>query len=342
MIVVTGANGFVGQVLSARLAHDNLPARLIVRHSPLNLNHNLIVNEHTYPNPNSNSNPNPNPNPNSNSTHQFAVGHISADTDWSKALKDAQSVVHLASRAHVLNEQSANPAALYQQINVDSTVNLAKQAAASGVKRFIFVSTIKVNGESTQLGNPFSINDMPDPQDAYSLSKYQAECELKLIGQQTGMEIVIIWPPIVYGLGVKANFLNMMKWLSKGIPLPLGGLTHNRRSLVAVDNLVDLIITCLSHPAAANQTFLVSDGEDLSTSVLLTRMGEALNKPARLYKVPQGLLKVGAGLANRQAIYERLCHSLQIDMGHTQATLNWKPPVSVEHGMRLAARQFQT
>jgi nucleoside-diphosphate-sugar epimerase len=285
MIVVTGANGFVGQALIGKLAHDNLPARLIARHSRLDLNPNPIVIEHT----------NPNPNPNSQSTHQLDLGHISANTDWSQALKDAQSVVQLASRSHVLNEQSADPATLYQQINVDSTLNLAQQAATLGVKRVVFVSTIKANGESTQLGAPFSVNDLPNPQDVYSLSKYQAECELKLIGQQTGMEIVIIQPPIVYGLGVKANFLNMMKRLSKGIPLPLGGVTHNRRSLVAVDNWVDLIITCLSHPAAAN----------------------------------------------KQAIYERLCHSLKIDIGHTQATLNWKAPVSVEQCMRSAARQFQ-
>ena len=247
-------------------------------------------------------------------------------------------MIHTAARVHVMHDAATDPLSEYRRVNVQGTLHFARQAAAAGVKRFVFLSSIKVNGEATQVGQTFMADDAPAPQDPYGISKMEAEAGLREISAQTGMDVVIIRPPLVYGSGVKANFAAMMRWLSCGVPLPLGAITHNRRSLVALDNLVDLIVTCITHPAAANQTFLVSDGEDLSTTDLLRRMGQALGKPARLLPVPPALLKLGAALLGKPELAQRLCGSLQVDISKTRQLLGWCPPLSVDEGLRRAAK----
>lgn len=236
-----------------------------------------------------------------------------------------------------MNDTSSDPLAEFRRVNVEGTANLARQAAAAGVRRFVFLSSIKVNGEFTVAGQSFTAADVPAPQDAYGISKHEAEQSLRQIAEETGMEVVIIRSPLVYGPGVKANFAAMMRWLARGLPLPLSAVTQNRRSLVALDNLVDLIVTCLDHPAAANQTFLASDGEDLSTADLLRRMGGAMGRAARLFYVPTVCLKLAAYLVNKPGIYQRLCGSLQLDITKTRQVLGWVPPVSVNEGLRRAA-----
>ena len=264
------------------------------------------------------------------------VGELSAHTDWSGALAGVQAVVHTAARVHVMLEAAANPLAEFRRVNVQGTLNLARQAVAAGVLRFVFVSSIKVNGEATQLWRPFTADDAPAPPDAYGVSKMEAEQGLRGLAAQTGMEVVIIRPPLVYGPGVKANFAAMMRWLRRGVPLPLGAI-HNQRSLVALDNLVDLIVTCLMHPAAANQTFLVSDGEDVSTTGLLRRMGQAMGRPARLIPVPASWLKLAATLVGKPDVAQRLCGSLQVDISKTRQLLGWSPPLTLQQGLGKAA-----
>ena len=248
-------------------------------------------------------------------------------------------VIHSAARVHVMHDQAAEPLAAFRKVNVGGTLNLARQAAAAGVRRFVFISSIKVNGEGTSGGVPYLADDQPAPSDPYGISKMEAEQGLRALAAESGMEVVVIRPTLIYGPGVKANFLNMMRWLDKGMPLPFGAI-HNRRSLVALDNLVDLIVTCIDHPGAANRTFLVSDGEDLSTTELLRRMGEALGKPARLLPVPSRLLEAGAAMLGRQALSQRLCGSLQVDISKTRELLSWYPPVSVDEALRKTAKHF--
>ncbi|MDD1608788.1 MAG: SDR family oxidoreductase [Methylococcaceae bacterium] len=303
-VLVTGANGFVGSALCAKACTTPLLIKGAVR-SAQTLTADV---------------------------ESVVIGAIEGNTDWRNALQGINVVVHLAARVHVMHDHTANPLAEFRKVNVDGTLNLAKQAALAGVQRFIFISSIKVNGESTPLGQPFHADDAPMPVDAYGLSKREAEDALRQLASETGMEVVIIRPPLVYGAGVKANFYSMMRWLDKGFPLPLGAI-HNQRSLVALDNLVDLILTCIDHPAAANQTFLVSDGEDLSTSDLLRRMASALGKSARLLPVPAWLLEIGASL--------RLCGSLQLDISKTRELLNWTPPVSVTEALRKTAHSYR-
>ena len=312
-MLVTGANGFVGSALCARLRKDGAPVRGAVRSS--------------------NARP--------GGTEGVTIDGLASDTDWSEALKNVEQVVHLAARVHVMSDKSSDPLAEFRRVNVEGTAALARQAAVAGVRRFVFLSSVKVNGEFTEAGQPFTADDVPAPEDPYGVSKHEAEQLLRQIAAETGMEVVIIRPPLVYGPGVKANFESMMRWLARGVPLPLAAVTENRRSLVALDNLVDLIVTCLNHPAAANQTFLVRDGEDLSTAQLLKRMGAAMGKPACLFYVPPGLLKLGATLLNKPGIYQRLCGSLQLDIAKTRQLLDWTPPVSVDEGVRRAAEGFR-
>jgi nucleoside-diphosphate-sugar epimerase len=243
-------------------------------------------------------------------------------------------IVHLAARVHVMDDKSSDPLVEFRRVNVEGTAALARQAAAVGVRRFVFLSSIKVNGESTEVGRPFTADDVPAPEDPYGVSKYEAEKLLQQIAAETGLEVVIIRPPLVYGPGVKANFESMMRWLARGLPLPLAAVTENRRSLVALDNLVDLIVTCLKHPAAANQTFLVSDGEDLSTAELLKRMGNAMGQPTRLFYMPPALLQLVATVVSKSGIYQRLYGSLQLDITKTGQFLGWTPLVSVDEGLR--------
>ena len=311
--LVTGANGFVGSALCARLLRDGAAPRGAVRSLS------------SLP----------------DGVEAIAIRSISPETDWTAALKKVEQVVHLAARVHVMNDKSAAPLHEFRRVNVNGTANLARKAAAAGVRRFVFLSSIKVNGEFTEVGRPFTADDASAPEDPYGISKHEAEQLLRQIATETGMEVVIIRPPLVYGPGVKANFQSMMCWLARGVPMPLAAVTQNRRSLVALDNLVDLIMTCLSHPAAANQTFLVSDGEDLSTADLLRRIGAALGHSARLFYVPPSLLKLGAQVVKMPGIYQRLCGSLQLDITKTRRLLDWRPPLSVDEGLRRAAEGFR-
>ena len=270
---------------------------------------------------------------------KVVVGSLDADTEWQIALDGVDVVVHAAARVHFMSDPAAEPLEEFRRVNVAGTLNLARQAAAAGAKRFVFLSSIKVNGEQTAPGQKFREEDQPMPQDPYAVSKHEAELGLQQLAQKTDMEIVIIRPPLVYGPGVKANFLNMMRWLHKGAPLPLGAI-YNRRSLVALDNLVDFIITCLDHPAAANHTFLVSDGENISTTELLRRMGLALGRSVRLIPGPVFLLAAGAALMGRRDMAQRLCGSLQVDISKARTLLGWKPPISVDEGLRRTANAF--
>jgi len=311
-VMLTGASGFVGRSLLERLHQEGyelvVPSRTPLAGAPVGVCNPL-------------------------------VGELAADVDWGGSLENVSVVIHSAARVHVMNDTADDPLVEFRKANFDGTVSLARQAAAVGVRRFVFISSIKVNGEGTEPGQPYRADDTPAPQDPYGVSKMEAEQALRAVASETGMEVVIIRPVLVYGPGVKANFRSMMSWLSKGVPLPLGA-TGNKRSLVAVDNLVDLIATCIEHPAAANQTFLVSDGEDLSTTQLLQRMGSALGRPARLLPVPASLLQASAAMLGRRAIAQRLCGSLQVDITKTRELLGWTPPVSVDDALRRTAHAF--
>jgi len=267
----------------------------------------------------------------------YVVDDLTARTDWAFAVAGQQVVIHAAARVHVINELASDPLAAFQVVNVDGTLNLARQAVIAGVKRFVFISSIKVNGESTEPGHAFSEADAPNPQDAYGQSKHEAEQGLRQIAYDTGIEVVIIRPPLAYGPRVKANFAALMRAVQRGWPLPLGAV-YNQRSFVALDNLVDLIVTCITHPQAANQTFLVSDGEDLSTPDLIRRMARAVNRPARLLPVPVWALKAGALLLGKGDAVQRLCGNLQVDISKSRTLLGWNPPISVDEGLRLAVK----
>jgi nucleoside-diphosphate-sugar epimerase len=233
-----------------------------------------------------------------------------------------------------MHDDAVGPLTEFRRVNTDGTIRLAEQAQASGVKRFIFLSSVKVNGEESDFA--YRQADLPAPRDPYGQSKFEAEQSLRRMSVDTAMDVVVVRPPLVYGPGVKANFASLMRAVQRGIPLPLASVTDNRRSFVALDNLGDLLITCVDHPAAANQTFLVSDGEDLSTADLLHRLGEAMGKPARLFPVPPSLLQFGANLLGKGDMAQRLLGNLQVDISHTRNTLNWSPPISVDEGLRRA------
>ena len=311
-VLVTGAKGFVGAALLPRLSRDSVACVAAVRREGVVSPGGIA---------------------------ESVVGNIGPQTQWALALEGVNSVVHLAARVHVMQDTAAEPLAEFRRTNVQASLNLARQAAGAGVRRFIFVSSVKVNGEYTQAGQSFDADGEPHPVGAYGISKMEAESGLRALAGESGMEVVIIRPPLVYGPGVKANFAAMMRWLHRGLPLPLGSV-HNQRSLVALDNLVDLIAVCLRHPGAANQTFMTSDGEDLSTTRLLRCLGEALGKPARLLAVPPIVLTAGAALVGRRDIARRLCDSLQVDIGKTRRLLGWRPPVTVADALAETARAF--
>ncbi|WP_338525655.1 SDR family oxidoreductase [Pseudomonas batumici] len=265
---------------------------------------------------------------------------LSPSMDWAPHLSGVDVIVHAAARVHVMNDEAPDPLAAFRAVNVQGTMKLAEQAASAGVRRFVFLSSIKVNGEGTTKGSAYSADSLPAPSDPYGISKMEAEQALRALAERTGMEVVIIRPVLVYGPGVKANFLKMMQWLDKGVPLPFGAI-RNSRSLVALDNLVDLVVTCMEHPAAANQTFMVSDGDDLSTSELLRRLAHALGKPARLLPVPGWILKAAASLIGKNDLSRRLCGSLQVDISKTRDVLGWTPPISVDTALKDTALHFQ-
>jgi len=312
--LLTGGSGYVGRALAARLSADGVPVRLALRPSAsaAGLGERF---------------------------ERAAILGLTPDQDWSAALAGVQVVVHAAARVHVMAETSADPIAEFRAVNVAGTLNLARQAAAAGVQRFVFVSSVKVNGEGTLPGRPYRASDTPAPQDPYGISKHEAEVGLRAIAAETGMELVIVRPPLVYGPGVKANFASMMRWVARGVPLPLGAI-DNRRSLVGLGNLVDLLVTCMHHPAAPGQTFLASDNDDVSTTELLRRVGIALGRPARLVPVPPAVIKAGAALVGKPAVAQRLCDSLQLDISPTLQTLGWQPPVSMQAGLDETARHF--
>lgn len=304
-IVLTGANGFVGsRLFSALKGCARVQVAGLCRLLPLG-EEGLAL---------------------------HAVGDLQ-QADLSTLLTGVDVLIHAAARAHIMKDEVADPLAEYRRVNVEGTLNLARQAVAAGVKRFVFISSIKVNGEATVNGRAFDADDEPAPEDAYGLSKLEAEQALLDIAAETGVEVVIIRPPLVYGPGVKGNFASMIKLVEKGLPLPLGAV-HNKRSLVGIDNLVDLIIRCIDHPAAANQVFLAGDGEDISTTELLRGVGKAMGKPARLIPVPAGMLQFGATLLGRKAMAQRLLGSLQVDISKTCELLDWKPPYTVEEGLK--------
>ena len=302
-LLITGANGFVGRALSDTLLKNNVPLTLISRARV--------------------------------ATQTVAVGNIDGNTSWAVELQQCRVVIHLAARVHVMHDTEADPLSAFRAVNVQGTLNLARQAAAAGVKRFVFVSSIKVNGEATSPGRPFTAEDIAAPQDAYSVSKMEAEQGLRQIAVETGLEVVIIRPPLVYGPGVKANFAALMRAVQRGWPLPLGAV-HNQRSLVGLDNLVNFIVTCTTHPLAANQTFLVSDGQDVSTTHLIRGMARAAGVPARLLPVPVPVLRAAAAALGKQGAIDRLCGNLQLDITKARALLGWVPPMSLESGLRYA------
>lgn len=309
MLAITGYSGFVGDVLFHKLANFNPTCIGRVRPKFIDCNHFI-------------------------SYDLFSRKNITTQ------LNDIEVVIHCAGLAHIMSATSSNPLDEFREINTFGTLDLAQQAADAGVKRFIFISSIKVNGESTELGLPFKPDDIFIPTDPYGLSKYEAEIGLYKIAAQTGMEVVIIRPPLVYGPGVKANFASMMKWVYKGMPLPLGGITENKRSLVSVNNLVDLIITCIDHPNAINQTFLVSDDDDVSTTQLLANMAIALPVTIRLIPIPSKWFTVVSRLIGKPAVSQRLCGSLQVDISKTKEVLNWQPPYSSTESMINTANAF--
>ena len=311
-VLVTGASGFLGHALVERLTLAHLPVRIATRRPPLPIFHDV---------------------------EQVLVPDLALPVDWDPLLADIDAVVHCAARVHVMHDAAANPLDAFRRINVEATMNLARQASLRGVRRFVFVSSIKVNGESTGLHQPFTAEDPADPVDPYGISKHEAELGLRRLAAQTGMEVVIVRPVLVYGPGVKGNFLSMMRWVQRGIPLPLGAV-HNQRSLVALDNLVDLISLCLHHPAAANQTFLVSDDDDLSTTVLLRRTASALALPSRLVPVPVPAMRAALTVVGKGDAANRLFGSLQVDIAKTRAVLGWAPVVTLDEGLRRAAEHF--
>lgn len=270
------------------------------------------------------------------------VGDLAPHTDWQAALEQVDAVIHCAARVHVMNETAVDPLAEFRRVNVDGTMNLARQAQRAGVRRFVFISSIKVNGEQTAPGEPFTADDTPSPADPYGISKLEAERALLALESQGGMEVVIVRPVLVYGPGVKANFLNMIRWMDKGVPLPLGGILDNRRSIVALDNLVDLIGTCLTHPGAAGQIFLASDGEDLSTTALLRRVAQALDKRPMLLPVPAALLTLAARMLGKPGIAQRLCGSLQVDIEKNRRRLGWTPPVETDEALRRTVAAYRS
>ncbi|MCS6124074.1 UDP-glucose 4-epimerase family protein [Shewanella baltica] len=317
MIMLTGATGFVGgAVLTQLMQQPDLAIRTLGRRITVKLSVNTSANV----------------------TH--FIGEIDSATDYSAALCDIDVIIHCAARAHIMYDEVADPLAEYRRVNVEGTLNLARQGVAAGIKRFVYLSSIKVNGESTSVGSPFYESDSLPAKDFYGQSKAEAERQLIELSKATGLEVVIIRPTLVYGPGVKANFASLMNLVSKGIPLPFHCITQNKRSLVSIANLVDLIITCIDHPKAANQVFLVSDDHDVSTSEMVREMAKALDKSTWQLPIPIWCYKLVGKLFNKSDVVDRLTGSLQVDISHTKETLNWTPPQTLQEGFKQAAQAF--
>jgi len=312
-ILLTGATGFLGSAIMNRIcAERHYTLRVACRHQQKNWPEYV---ERVY------------------------IDTLGQDTDWNTATQKVNVIIHSAARVHILKDNVRDSLQEYRRVNVAGTLKLAQEASENGVKRFIFISSIKVNGESTQKNRPFTVYSKPEPEDLYGISKLEAEEGLLRLSKSTGMEIAIIRPPLVYGPGVKANFLKLLHTIASGIPLPLSCI-NNKRSIVALENVVDLILTCVDHPAAANQIFLVSDGEDLSTPELVRRIGLAMGRRVWLYPVPPSILIYGAYILGKQDAAQRLCSSLQVDISRTCELLGWHPAVSINHGIASVSRWY--
>jgi len=258
---------------------------------------------------------------------------LDGDVDYSHSLENTTVIIHAAARVHVMDDQVKDSLAEFRKVNVEGTLNLAKQAAQAGVKRFVYISSVKVNGESTSAEQPFTPDDRVATDDPYGLSKWEAEQGLFKLAKETNMEVVVVRPPLIYGEGVKANFAKMMQVVAKGILLPLGEI-HNQRSFMALDNLVDFIITCITHPKAANEVFLISDGEDVSTTELLQKVAKAMGKKARLIPVPVGLMSFVAKLLGKEDVANRLFDSLQVDSSKARELLGWQPVITMDEQLK--------
>jgi UDP-glucose 4-epimerase len=270
---------------------------------------------------------------------EFTVlGDFGSNPIFGDAFDGVTSVIHLAGMVHVMRSDTANLKGEFHRINVDGTVNVATAAAKQGVRRFVFVSSIKVNGEST-MGKPFTEGDVPVPQDPYAVSKWEAEEELRRISVETGLDVTIIRPPLVYGPGVRANFLRLLGLVRSGIPLPLPD-NKNRRSLIGVENIADCLARCVMHPGAANQTFVISDGEDVSTRELVSRLGLLLGRPVRFLPVSERILRLAAGLVGKRSAVDRLLGSLEIDSSMVRQKLEWEPPVKLDLGLEATVSWY--
>ncbi|MDA7656718.1 SDR family oxidoreductase [bacterium] len=344
-VLVTGPSGFVGRKVCQRLLADEINVRGAWRKtSPL-----------------------------ADGCESDVVGDINGTTDWSNALTGIDAVVHLAARVHVMDDTAADPMAAFREVNVDGTVRLAEEAAKAGVKRFLFISSIKVNGEATLQSSDrrsedgsqtsevrskrrrtenqelstenssaaFCERDQPDPQDPYGQSKYEAEVALRKIEASTGMEVVVLRPPLLYGPGVKANFLKLIQLVDKGIPFPFGGI-KNKRSLLSLTNFSDIISKCVTDPRAGGQTFTVCDGDDVSSGELVERLAKALGKAPRLVPVPEWLMKLAGKLTGKSAQVQRLCNSLQVDLSHARKILDWKPPLTMDEELGEVAKWYKS
>lgn len=312
-ILVTGSTGFVGTALCERLLVYNHSVRgsVWVEESSTNIPVGIEVSR---------------------------INSIGPNTDWSEALSGIDTVIHLAARVHIMNDTSCDPLVEFRQVNVAGTKRLASEAAKAGVNRLVFISSIKVNGEETEV--PYTLDSTPNPSDPYGISKWEAEQCLRQIEAETGMEVVVVRPTLVYGPGVKANFLNMMKIIQRGIPLPLASIT-NKRSLIYIGNLVDALATCSTHPTAAGKTYLVSDGEDVSTPELIRRVARALGKPARLVPITPIMLRLAGAMAGKSAAVNRLTGSLTVDSSKIRHELGWIPPFTMAEGLRVTAEWFK-
>lgn len=306
-VLVTGSSGFIGREIMARLLTENANVLGATRQP-------------------------------SNPIREIQAPSLGATADWQSVLEKAKVVIHTAARAHILNESAREPINLFREVNTAGTLQLARQAVEAGVKRFLFLSSIGVNG--AQSVKPFTESDTPCALEPYAVSKLEAEQGLMALAKETGLEVVIIRPPLVYGPGAPGNFGKLANAVRRGIPLPLGAVTQNRRTLVGLDNLVDLIVTCAYHPAAANQVFLAGDDEDLSTANLLRKMARAFGVSPRLLPVPVPLLRAMARAAGKGGMVERLCGSLQVDITKARTLLGWKPPSSVDQGLARVAEGF--
>lgn len=312
--LVSGATGFVGSALCRRLLEDGIRVVPGVRKET------IFPNERITP---------------------VVVGEINETTDWSHALAGVDVVFHLAARVHVLSEMAAEPLAEFRKTNVKGTEQLARSAAAAGVRRLVYVSSIGVNGFCTEQGKKFSETDVPQPHNAYALSKWEAEQALIGIARETGLQVVIVRPPLVYGGGAPGNFAQLLSVIAKGIPLPFASV-HNRRSLIYAGNLADALITCATHPAAAGQTYLVSDGEDVSTTMLVEMIARAFGRNSRTFYFPPGLLRALATLSGRGEQMDRLLGSLCVNDQKIRSELGWTPPYSMEQGLRATADWYRT